>query len=217
MLDDSTNRRTVNDDGPKTAACRCRGWVVAYGRGQNEGRRPCRSIDGWSQRAVFATSNARYSCSDGVCSACGSAGMEIDCVLASMMASTPDGGERSGGDGGGGVGGKPCRRWGPSWWNGGPPWIQPNCVAARALCSGSFRESDPSRASSMGGCLLRGCFLARRPSQRVAPVTQRRIRCRSRGPAPFLSLCLSQANPLVSTDLFLGPGATQPCRRAYHQ
>lgn len=217
----SANRWMESDGEMERSTWSSRSGDVACGccqGAESVGRKLCWLDGRWYLRDGFAISNARCFGSYDAYSACASrgAGMASGCggALAAALRRR-DGGEGGcGGDGGDGDGcARPCRRQAtPSNGGGGGP--PSNVLDSSVACgrdSSFFRAMASVWIWQMGECRLRGPVWS--PSRRVAPVTVRRVRCVRTG-APCL--CLPRTVPLVSTDLYLGLDATQPCRRRYH-
>lgn len=164
-----------------------------------------------------------------LCSGCGgvlsygdhAAAMENACEVVCLMERCLDD------DGGAGVVVKatPCLRWAPS-----PsmtctcyppvPAKPRDCADAPGACSCSSSASVLSATKC--GCRYRACLACGRLCgppcggvQRVAAVTAGGSRGCARAVVP--SQCFSGPAPLVSTGLYPGADACQPCRQEWHQ
>ena len=125
-------------------------------------------------------------------------------------------GGRDGGGGGGGAGAsaRPCRRWVPFESQSGRLWKPLYCDGALGPCSSSSPTLKRALPTSEYRPLVAdwGRLLQRVPQ--VTPVVGRGC---ARGAVPCFCRCPSQTLPLVSTGLYPGFVATQPCRRESHQ
>jgi hypothetical protein len=138
--------------------------------------------------------------------------MQSGCGGVSRMASCRGGG--GGGGGGVDVSAEPCPDWVPFWRVfGGRLSILRDCDDACDPYSRSSRAKVLRCASLMDDCGCRWCDVWRNPSQRVAPVTMALCRRCALGGAPWVSLGPEKTDPQVSTGLYPGPVASQPCRR----
>jgi hypothetical protein len=195
------------------AVCTCRALVVGVrGRGAGEeGTAPFLYAGASSLHDVCANaSGPRFGCGASL-AVCGSSwAMESGCGGVWRM-------ESCRGGCGVGVGARPCLDRLPSArLDGGPPSSLRGCADACRLCYFPSRASGLSRAWLADVYPCRGCDAWKPPSQRVAPVTMA-CRCCAPGGALVPVLGLWWAVPLVSTDLYLWPVASQPCRRNCHQ
>ncbi|KAF2125430.1 hypothetical protein P153DRAFT_112960 [Dothidotthia symphoricarpi CBS 119687] len=191
--------------------------VVVLGRG-GVGSMASVQADASNLRDVAASASGRCCDSCLAWRACGSPWeMPSGCGGVWRMASS-----RGGGGGGcrDGVGAKPCPSWLPSSSGDSAPLARLrdcDCGGASALCSDSSHVNGPLDAWAAGERRRRGCAVWTSPSPRVAVVTLAgRRRCVA-ATAPGACLSPGQTDPLVSTGLYPGSCATQPCRQEWHQ